>query len=266
MWHPEVWPYAYRPSYVLRLGQAFIQLWQLNGLRWKLVNSQEAGHLVYNQHQAIADLLPSISQTLPNGARVQVLADSKWMPVSLLQTGKRPLSKDQVTALARHRFTQIFGEQASGWNTQTTYVAGDVQALAFACHPDLEAALHQGLQTERGKNHFAGLAPTLSWTWDRLWRSSTSRARKWLVLTEHDRSLWVLAFRGQVKELRPAGPVLVSAQQIAKVLQTEALRCGVMDETKEIHGASFEAMPTMTAEPLPNGYQWHAFEAIESPV
>lgn len=262
MWLPEVWPFARQPCFVLRLGQAFIQLWKIDGRRWELIDSQEASHLAYNQHHAIADLLNSISRVLPIGAKLQVLADSKWMPVSLLQTGKPPLSSFQVAALARHRFTQIFGEQANGWNTQATYVAGDLQALAFACPTGLELALNQGLKTEQGKTRFAGLAPTLSWTWDRHWRSSMSRASKWLILAEHDRSLWVLASKGQLKALQPAGPVIVNAQQITKSLQVEALRCGVADEIQEIHGASFEAMPAMTTLPLPNGFQWQAFETV----
>ncbi|MBC7701778.1 hypothetical protein [Aquabacterium sp.] len=275
MWRPEVWSLRQfkqqltgQSPYLLRLGQAFMQLWRFNGHGWVQIGCLPVHHLGHDQYQAIADLLPGLTQALPLGASVQVLADSKWMPVSLLNTGKAPLSRNQVDVLAKHRFAQIFGESANHWTIQTSYVAGDAQAMAFGCPAGLQACLRQSLEAQqpngRGKYCFTGLAPTLSWAWNEAWRAHVGQAGSWLVLAEHDRSILVWASKGQASALQPAGPILLNPAQVNQLLKTESLRCGVVEETCAVLGTSFEDLPSMKPPHMPEGFQWRVFEVVES--
>ena len=273
MWHPDKWPLRRSPTYLLRLGQAFVQLWRANGRGWEQIDSQAVHHLAHDQYQALADLLPSITQELPQGAQVQVLADSKWMPVSLLLTGSKPLSKGQLDVLAKHRFAQIFGEQANGWSIRTTYVAGDAKAMAFACPIGLLTSLRHGIEAEQtdrpGKHRLNGLAPTLSWAWDQVGQSGAGKAGAgkagtWFVLAEQDRSILVCASKGQIQGLQPAGPTLQNPSHLDKVLSTEALRCGLLDEQYSVRGASFEPMPEMMPESPSDAFRWQVLLAQES--
>jgi len=258
VWHPELWPFTQRASHLLRMGQAFIQLWQADGRHWRLLDSRSAHHLDHNQYQPLVELVASLTRTLPEKNRLQVLADSKWMPISLLPTGKHPLSGDQLSTLARHRFLQIFGDEVNGWAIQTTYVAGDEQTMAFACPTSLESGLRECL-----KQQLNGLAPTLSWAWNHAWRSVARRHSACLALAEHDRSIFVWLSSGQTLAMQPAGPRAQNPGQLLKAVQIEALRCGVANDANAIYGASFESMPVMTTGPGSDGLQWMIFEAEE---
>ncbi len=257
MWLPDMWR---SPPYLLRLGQAFIQLWQFNGRDWAQIESQAVHHLAHDQYTELSELLPGITQALPEGARVQVLADSKWMPVSMILTGSKPLSRAQIDVLAKHRFSQIFGEHAKVWNIQSSYVAGDAQTMAFACPSGLLTGLRQGIEAQQPGGHvrhrLVGLAPTLSWTWEKIWRSGAGQAGTWLVLAEQDRSILVWAPKGQALGLQPAGPTLQSPAHLDKVLRTEALRFGVFEESTSVAGFSFEAMPEMATRPSSDAFHW----------
>jgi hypothetical protein len=260
VWRPEVWPLM-GPSYVVRLGQAFFQLWRVEGKRLVLTASEPAHHIAHDQYQAIAQALAAMVQSLPSSARVQVLADSKWMPVSLLLTGRAPLSHAQIEALATHRFVQMFGEVANGWGVQTSYVAGDQHALAFACSTALQGKLAEGLSTRK----FAGLEPTLSWAWRRAERDHGLRGPSCLVLAEHDRSLiaW-LTSSGKVQALQTAGPVLLGPAHVAKVLPLQALRSGAVQDRQAVLGASFETPSTWASTPPSDDFHWQVFGVVDS--
>lgn len=259
MWRPKLRPFNRQPEHVLRLGQTYAQLWQADGQGWTLLDSRSSHQLAHDQHQPLVELATSLTQTLPDRARIQVLADSKWMPLSMLLTGKPPLSGEQVDTLARHRFSQVFGDQTASWRIQTTYVAGDEQALAFGCPAGLEAGLRQNL-----KKRLCGLAPTLSWAWD-YWRSTAGHHGAWLALAEHDRSILVWLSKGKAAALQPAGPVPKNPNQFLRAMRTEALRCGVPIEARMVYGASFETMLDMavssTSDVASAELQWHTFEA-----
>lgn len=258
MWRPDVWPWSRPDPYLLRLGQAHVQLWQAQGKGWAAIGSLPSHHLAHDQHEALAALLLEAIQALPPGAKVQVVVDSKWMPVSLLLTGTRPLSRDQVQALARHRFVQTFGELASTWATQTDYVAGDLHALAFACPVGLQALLRRTLE-----DRLDGLQPTLSWAWRRAWAGHKGRGDAWLVLAEHDRSVLLKVSQGKACALQPAAPMVRSPSQVVEVLRTEAWRCGVVDDTLVVRGASFEPSPAWTSVPATDEFHWQVFGARE---
>lgn len=258
MWRPDMWPFATRSPYLLRLGQAFIQLWQGQSGAWVQIASQPSHHIAHDQQQAMSDVIRETVQTLPVGAKLQVLADSKWMPVSLILTGQRPLSAEQMQTLARHRFAQVFGEHASHWAIQTDYVGGDTHALAFACPAGLLSTLREGLQTKQ-----FGLEPTLSWAWQKGWPGHARRSGTWLVLAEHDRSVMVWASQGKARALQAAGPVFTSPAQAAKVMQTEALRCGVVEEVHSVSGVSFEALTSLMGNHASDAFRWQVLGVAE---
>ncbi|MDO9236957.1 MAG: hypothetical protein Q7U28_13120 [Aquabacterium sp.] len=264
MWRPDVlsvlWPFG-RAGYLVRLGQASVQLWQGHGRAWQQLGSLPCQHLAFDQAPALGELLTTLLKDLPSGARVQVLADSKWMPVNFNLMGAKPLASQQVQALAKHRFAQVFGEQAHDWDIQTTYVSGDPHALAFACPSALQASLKQAIGA------MSGLQPTFSWVWNQCWQSHVGSGDAWVLLEEQDRSLMALISGGKPIALQAAAPIFTNPLQLNQSLQTEALRCGVLTQTKLVHGVSFEAKAAMTAQSATTpmgGLRWQVLGHTEA--
>lgn len=265
MWRPD-WLDLTSPKYVVRLGQAQVQLWKAHGQRWSLLGSKAANHIAYAQHQAVAAVVADLTSSLPPGSNVHVVADSRWMPLTLMFTGRRPLSQAQALALAKHRFVDVFGEQAQAWNVQANYVSGDEHALAFACPSGLMASVRQGLgldvddPVKTGKKNLRSIVPTFSWIWNQT--APRGRGSAWFVVAEQDRSLMAWIQKGRLRAMQTAGPVISSPAHLSALLKTEALRCGVVEESVATLGASLEMHPDMTrVSPVP-GIEWRTL-AIE---
>jgi hypothetical protein len=258
VWRPDWLPFLRSSPCVLRLGQAHFQLWRVNGLRLELLASRPSGHIRYNDYQAIANELAMLSNGLPAGASVQLLADSKWMPLSLLVTGRAPLSGAQVQALAKHRLVDVFGEQAQTWGVQTNYVGGDMQALAFACPDGLLASVQQSpLQIQ-------SMQPTFCWAWNQVWCHEGTKADKWLVFAEHDRTVMARMANGRLLAFQPAGPLVTSPAQLATALPIHALRCGLDETDHTALGISLEPRADMTQVSPTAGVRWHAVGTTEA--
>jgi hypothetical protein len=258
VWRPDWLPFLRSSPCVLRLGQAHFQLWRVNGRRLELLASRPSGHISFNDHQAIANELAMLCNGLPAGASVQLLADSKWMPLSLLVTGRVPLSAGQVQVLAKHRFVDVFGEQAQTWGVQTSYVSGYTQTLAFACPDGLLASVQQSPLP------IQSMQPTFCWVWNRVWCHEAVKADKWLVLAEHDRSVMARIANGRLMALQPAGPLVTGPAQLAAALPMHALRCGLNEANHTALGISLEPRPDMTQVSPTAGIRWHAVGTTEA--
>lgn len=278
MWRPKQgsspwrdWLPPVRASrYVLRLGQAQLQLWQVAGRRLTLQASRSAVHIGHNQFQVIANEVAMLAQSLPTGTSVQLLVDSKWMPLSLLATGRAPLSGAQIHALATHRFVQTYGEQAQGWLVQTNYVSGDEQTLAFACAAQLLSGVRQGLGLDlanpSGRSRLQSVQPTFCWAWNQV-RGHEAREDGWLVMAEHDRSIMARVTKGRVLALQPAGPVLHTPAQLASALPVQAMRCGLVEEGPQLAlGISLEPHADKMQQMAVSGARWHAIGTNEGEV
>jgi hypothetical protein len=256
-----------QPRHVLvRLGQRQFQAWLTQGRvpRLSLLASAPSEHIGASDHTQVTETLATLRPALPAGARVTVLADSKWMPLSLLNTGAAPLSMDQVQALARHRFSELFGEPARTWQLRCDYLSGQRHTLAFACPPELLHAIQQGITDASTPSvKLSGLQPTLEWAWNHVWRLHASRQDNWLLLAEHDRSVLAHVAKGAIRGLHAAAPVYDSPAQIASGLPVQALHCGIATEHVCVLGVSIESRPDMTMVSPAEGVRWHAAEAIE---
>jgi hypothetical protein len=241
----------------MRLGQTQYQLWHVHGQCLELLASSPSEHIAFNQHQAIAEEVAKLGVDLPTGATVQLLVDSKWMPLSLLATGRSPLSGAQIQALARHRFVAMFGEHAQSWNAQTNYVSGDTHTLAFACPDALLASVRQS------QIPIEGIQPTFCWAWNQAWRRQARKTDQWFVLAEHDRSVMARITNGRLVALQSAGPVLTSPTELAAALPVYALRCGLVETEHAALGISLEPRPDMTLVSPVQGIRWHAMSAVE---
>jgi hypothetical protein len=264
-------PAARTARYVLRLGQAQFQLWRVSGRRLILQGYRSAEQIAYNQYQTIASELSLLTQALPAGAGVTLLADSKWMPLSLLNTGYAPLSHTQVQTLATHQFAQTYGEQAQHWRIQTNYLSGDEQALAFACAELLLSSVRQGLAIDpantSGRTRLMSVQPTFGWVWNHARGHEARRGDEWLVLAEHDRSVMARVAKGRVFALQASGPILYTSSQLAFVLQVQALRCRLTEEGRQTAlGLSLEPVAEMVPVDPDSGVRWHAFGMHEHEV
>jgi hypothetical protein len=263
VWRLDWLPFLRSPRFFLRLGAAQFQLWMRMDSRLELMASHDSQHIAHNRYAAVTDLLMHMRQDLPAGARVHVLGDSKWMPLSLLLTGRQPLASAQVRALARHRFSDVFGESAQAWDVQVDYVGGDTRALAFANPIGLMAAVRQGLGIDApgdfNKLRLVGMQPTCSWAWHQGDVRKSGSANSWLVFAEHDRSIMARLSKGRIAALQASGPIVSNPGALSAVLRTEALRCGVVDEEHDALSVSFE--PNLF--PSCHGVRWRALGTTE---
>lgn len=271
---------------VLRLGQAQCQLWQSHGhgqsLTLRLLANRAVNHIAHDQHAQLAqEVRQLLQEALPADSaafRLQVLADSKWLPLTLLQTGRAPLSASQVQALAQHRFKEVFGDQALHWTIESNYVSGDTHTLAFACPAALLTNLRQALTSDAlgspTSSTAAGpltssserlvrlesLQPTFAWIWNHAPRLGSDPC--YLVLAEHDRSVMAWIHKGRIKALQAAAPFMHCATDLAEHLPIQALRCGVTDQTTRAWGVALEGASQLTeVAPSNPDVRWRSFAA-----
>lgn len=263
------WPQGLMRSerLLLRLGQAQCQLWQAHGhgsnLTLRLLASRAIAHIAHDQYAQLAQEVRQLLQALPTDsavAHLQVLADSKWLPLTLPQTGRAPLSAAQVQALAQHRFKEVFGEQVSGWTVESNYVSGDTHTLAFACPTALMSSLRQTLTSDAPGEHLIrleSLQPTFAWIWNHA--PTLGSTPCWLVLAEQDRSIMAWVHKGHIKALQAAGPVMSNATDLARHLPIQALRCGVADQPARAWGLALEGTSPLTeAAPANPDVRWRS--------
>lgn len=277
MWRPDWLTHLVRPQHVfVRLGQSQFQAWQASGgpSRLALLASTPSTHIGWADHTALSQALATLRQAIPSDARITVLTDSKWMPVSLLHTGRAPLSIAQVQALAQHRFAEVFGEPSRAWPVRCSYLSGQRHTLAFACPLELQQAIQQGLgillsaaePATALKRHpqLMGLQPTLEWAWNHAWRAHATRADNWLLLAEHDRSILAYVVKNEIQALHAGAPLWHSPSEVAAGLPVHALRCGIGPGDISVLGISLEARPDMSMVSPAQGVHWHAAQMVEA--
>lgn len=273
MWRPSVsilWRRS--ASLVLRLGHSHIQLWQsdIKGQgKFELLKSISLETLHFEGNGALSRLIGGLKEAIPNEAKITVVADSKWVPVMLLNTGKEPLSSDQVRALAQHRFSELYGHGASHWTYLTNYLSGDQHCLAFGCPLDLGPAIQAGLDCEetikqsvdasRTKVKLISLQPTFLWSWGVLQRKGIARDRCF-VLMEDDRALIAFYEKGKITAFHPAGPQR-SVSSLSSELPTVLLRAGMVDSPHSTMVATFEKLLDSETSASDATTTWHSFLA-----
>lgn len=246
-----------KPSVLLHIERNRLSLLVRAGSAWQILFITDIAHTpAHTDDRPLQAALREVMQHLTSPSVITVLCDSRWAPLSMLQTGSRPLQQTQLQALVQHRFSEIYGARTVDWHYSIEYRAGDAQALAFALPNGLRTAIRQLTTPSDSKAHEVIIAPTFGWIWNTVWRKNAAR-NAWLIANEQDRSIVMRLKGGRCIALQPSGPHLTRTEEAMAAVQTEAKRFGIIDQIDNVSGFSFEPLlPDSVASTAGSSPKW----------
>lgn len=249
-----MWPFESRRD-VLRIGRLGIELWR-----------REAAGLVQLRAATLDDrdaLGPSVRELLrsasPARAQLDVVLESAWLPVVLLETGQAVWGREMVEGLLRHRLARVHDERedpVTNWAVGIDHRPGDRYGLGYCLSPHVRAIVEEGC-TAAGRS-IATLQPALQWA-----RGRSQVRDGWWVWLELDRALVALVERGTVTVLQPAADVPRDRAHLAGIVRTEQVRAGIESAPESIALAGWEAPFSVNAAA---GLTWQGVTAPSAPA
>lgn len=235
-----MWPFE-RQADVVRVGRNRIEYWASSARGLVLRGEQALGGAGGPQAAGLAASLGRLLQAVQSDAamsrrstmRVDVVFESAWLPIMLIEVGQSPWSRRPLVALLRHRFSRLYNERddpISAWHLQLDHRAGDARGLGYGLAPSIRQAAIDA--TGAAGLRLASLQPAFSWGWQRLQRHRRSRfgaARRdgWWLWIEQDRAMaCCLDARGHLQSLNAGAAVPEDAAQCQRLIEIEALRQG----------------------------------------
>jgi hypothetical protein len=238
-----VWPFDRRCD-VLRVGRDRVERWT-SARRGLMLHSQQA--LSARPFEAAA-LQTAVTQLLHDGERtraVDVVVESAWLPLLLIEPGSALLSRMEVEALLSHRVTTVFGAPGAGdaWELIVEHRAGDRQGLGFALASTVRIALLASLRAADCR--VSSIQP--AFTWGRAHFGSKVPGDGWWLWQERDRTLVALLRKRRVVALNAGAPLATSAEQAEGLVHIESLRQGLRGDAGPLTAAGWQAVPPVPA-------------------
>lgn len=264
MWPHKLFRHFSRPTLIVRLGASDLQLWSRKSAVLSHEKTISCNGIRFGQWNLIADSLQELLTDMDPESVVDAIVDTKWMPMSLLSVGTRPLKRQTLEALAHHRFSDIFGDHTKTWLAQVDYRPGDSHGLAFACPKELLDAIRQATAGDgnnpKSRPSLRSIQSTFVWINNTRIRGREKADNSCVVLREQDRSIFTFLRRGQIIGLHPMGPVIDrQAIDLAKEADILAKRCGLAFEELPIRVFSIDSV---VGEPAP-GSRWTVLQHQE---
>lgn len=268
-----------RPVYVLRLGRHTLDLWRdapggLQRIASQPAPVEPAAWLtgIEPKPDPLQTALITLLQTCPEPARLDVIVESAWMPVSLLATGSKLWSAQQIQTLARHRLTTVYGPAVQGWTVQSSYLTGDAQALVFGLPDALRRLLDHVATAPHTKLHprlaVRSIQPAVAWGWDR-WlvqsRHPSPSKNFWWVWPEQDRNLITWFALGTVSGLNPGASSAASTAAVSAQIAFESARLGVMGHDAPILAATWAPNAALDSINSIHGLASNAAHEVDRP-
>lgn len=161
--------------------------------------------------------------------RADLVVESAWLPMMLLETGNQLWSRMQVEALLRHRFGLLFdapGASIGDWELMVDHRAGDAQGLGYGLPPAVKAAVSAA--ATRAGVRWTSIQPAFAWGWQRLRRQRAPlHGQGWWLWTEQDRALICHVEGGRVRAMNPGAAAVVDAAHCRRAIDVEGARFGV---------------------------------------
>lgn len=246
MWPLNLFSRFSRPTLVVRLGASELQLWSRHANVLALVKAISCTDIRGGQWDTLNNSLKKLLAEINPGSAIDVIVDTKWMPMSLLSVGVRPLNRQTLDALAHHRFSDIFGDHTKTWQVQVDHLPGEAHGLAFACPQELMDAIQHavGEQTEgQNRSKLNSIQSTFYWVSNSCITGREKAPSSCVVVREQDRSIFAFLRRGQIVGLYPMGPMIDHRPiDLAKEADILAMRCALVFDELPIRALSIEAM------------------------
>lgn len=229
-----MWPFESGRD-VLRIGRQRIEHWRSVRDGMTLVAAEPLTFAGNATAAALSAAVRTLSSESSSGATasgltdraVHLVVESAWLPLLLLETGRKPLRDAQVGALLRHRLDLAFAdrrEPAAEWHVHADYRAGDSCCLGYGLAASVKLAIEDAARAAGIR--LASLQPALPWGLRFLGRRALRNA--WWLWLEQDRALIcrisgpdrVVAFNG-------AGSIPRDDSDVRRLVEIEAIRQGV---------------------------------------
>lgn len=235
-----MWPLERRAD-VVRVGRYRIEYWASSAHGLILRDEQALDCVNGMQEAELAAALTRLLQSARGStrasdartAKIDMIFESAWLPMMLVETGGTLWSSKTLEALLRHRFAQHYNDRddpVAAWELQLDYRPGDACGLGFGLAPNLrktaiDAAATAGLRLE-------SLQPAFAWGWARLRQhrrdGRADRRRDWWLWVEQERSLIChIDERGRLASLNAGAAVPEGASDCLRLMEIEAVRQGV---------------------------------------
>lgn len=222
MWPIDRW----RDAVVLRVCRDAVERWEpaASGLCMRagepLARPMDAGAL----ETAVTRLF---APAAPAPRRVDVVAESAWLPVVPLGTGAGRGDLAGMEALLSERLAAFFDgadDPVADWTLLIDGLPGEAGACGYGLRPRVHEALARGLRA--GACTPASVQP--AWTWARRHASQRGVRRHsgWWLWQESDRTLVARLERGRVLSLHPAAAPVDAHAQVRDIVAAEAARLG----------------------------------------
>ncbi|QTN25664.1 hypothetical protein HZ992_12220 [Rhizobacter sp. AJA081-3] len=197
----------------------------------------------------------SASESASTACAADVVLESAWLPVVLLDTGRELWRPAQVEALLRHRLARVYderGDAVAGWELSIDHRAGDAQGLGFGLSPLVKSAVVSAVAASGCT--MTSIQPAVQWGRQR----HRQRREGWWVWLEQDRAIVSHLEAGRMTAMNPAAALPSDHATCLAMLRIERLRLGI--EKDDVGGVvagwqqDFELTPQ-------SGLAWSGLEA-----
>lgn len=223
---------------VLRLGRECAQYWVRTSagllLCGRLTLAAKPGADAGLEAELLAwlqGLGSEISRTRP----IDVVLESAWLPVMVIEVGSGSWRRTQVASLLQHRMSELHlypGVPLQEWHLQIDHRPGDEQALGYGLAPSIRQAVLGA--TAAADRRAASLQPALAWGRARLARRARSLRTGWWIWIEHDRALVCRIERSRVTAMNAGACVPGDEAQCARLIAIEAAREGIVEPSETV--------------------------------
>jgi hypothetical protein len=217
-----VWPFEAKRD-VLRIARQSVELWVREGSGLVRAESRPVKGAEGLSAQ-LGELLKAYSGGRKSGpGAVDVVVESAWMPLVLLETGHNVWASAAVERLLRHRLANVYeerGESVAAWHVAVDHLPGERFGVGYGLPPRVRAAVEEAL--DAAGCGLASLQPAFQWG-----RRQSSAKAGWWVWLEEDRAIVGFLEQGRVTALQPAADLPRSSPDLARLLRTEQLRAGI---------------------------------------
>ena len=236
-----MWPLErMRGRDIVRVGRDRVERWGPSPQGLILKGRQSLSHAGKPNASSLTPAVNALFKDAEIVRDVDLVLESAWLPVMLLQVGTALWSTTQVEALLRHRLGQLYperGEPMSAWEVQLDYRAGDARGLGYGLSPSVKDALATAAATTGCR--WTSLQPAFAWGWQRC-KARGRSARLWWIWTEQDRALVARVEAGRLIDLNPGVTLPRDESQWTRLIDIEALRFGVSSDDAPITVAAWQ--------------------------
>lgn len=228
-----MWPFETRRD-VVRVGRDRVEYWAATGAGFTLKGSRALGALEGSRATQLAAALGGLlaetntaSEAAAKASVIDVVLESAWLPVVLLDTGRELWRPAQVEALLRHRLARVYderGDAVTGWELSIDHRAGDAQGLGFGLSPLVKSTVVSAVSAARFT--LTSIQPAVQWGRQRL----KQRREGWWVWLEQDRAIVSYLEAGRVAAMNPSAALPADAAACQAMLRAERLRLGIEND------------------------------------